>query len=188
LALWIALIVAALTALLVAVLATSNSADQAQLQVVSPLQDKPAPEIAGTLLNGGSGRLSDYRGKWVLVNFFASWCIPCQQEQADLVKFENRHQAAGDAIVFAIRFDDPDEPAIRKLMNDSGAHFPVVEALDANIHWGVTGPPESFLVDPNGIVLAHIIGKVNANALDVLLAEAKAGETSTTVNPARPSG
>jgi hypothetical protein len=51
----------------------------------------------------------------------------------------------------------------------------------------VTGPPESFLVDPNGIVLAHIIGKVDANALDVLLAEAKAGETSTTVAPGSPT-
>jgi cytochrome c biogenesis protein CcmG/thiol:disulfide interchange protein DsbE len=188
LALWIALAVGAATALLVAVLASSKSADQAQLQVASPLQGKPAPEIAGTLLDGGPGRLSDYRNKWVLVNFFASWCIPCQQEQADLVKFENRHQAAGDAVVFAVRFDDPDEPAIRKLMNDSGAHFPVVEALDANIHWGVTGPPESFLVDPNGIVLAHIIGKVDANALDVLLAEAKAGETSTSPSPRSPAG
>jgi cytochrome c biogenesis protein CcmG/thiol:disulfide interchange protein DsbE len=190
LALWIALTVGAVTALLVAVLATSKSAQQAELTTVSPLQGKQAPEITGTLLNGGSGRLSDYRGKWVVVNFFASWCIPCQQEQADLVRFDNRHQTAGDAVVFAVRFDDPDGPAIRKLMNDSGAHFPVLEALDANIHWGVTGPPESFLVDPNGIVLAHIIGKVNANALDVLLAEAKAGEapTPTSVPPVRPSG
>ena len=191
-ALWIALTVGAITALLVAVLATSKSAEQAQLTTASPLQGKPAPEIAGTLLNGGSGRLSAYRGKWVLVNFFASWCIPCQQEQPDLVSFDNRHHAAGDAAVFAVRFDDPDQPAIRKLMNDSGAHFPVVESLDANIHWGVTGPPESFLVDPDGIVLAHIIGKVNANALDVLLGEAKAGEapppTSVPATTTRPSG
>ena len=176
LALWIALSVGAVTALLVTVLATSKSADQLQVEARSPLQGKAAPEITGTLLNGGSGHLSNYRGKWVLVNFFASWCIPCQQEQADLVKFEDRHQARDDAVVFAVRFDDPDEPAIRKLMNDSGAHFPVIEALDANIQWGVTGPPESFLVDPNGIVLAHIIGKVNANALDALLVAAKTGE------------
>jgi cytochrome c biogenesis protein CcmG/thiol:disulfide interchange protein DsbE len=184
LALWIALGVGSVVALLVAVLATSNSADQVEQQAASPLQGKPAPEIAGTLLSGGSSRLSDYRGRWVLVNFFASWCVPCQQEQADLVRFQNHHQATDDAVVYAVRFDDPDLPAIRKLMDQSGARFPVVEALDANIQWGVTGPPESFLVDPNGIVLAHIVGKVNGGALDALLGQAKAVEAPpTSVSP-----
>jgi thiol:disulfide interchange protein len=187
LALWIALAVGAVAALLVAVLATSKSADQVQQQAASPLQGKPAPEVAGTLLNGGAGRLSAYRGKWVLVNFFASWCVPCQQEQGDLVRFQNRHLATGDAVVFAVRFDDPDVPAIRKLMDSSGARFPVVEALDSNIQWGVTGPPESFLVDPNGVVLAHIVGKVNADALDALLGDAKAGEAPPTSAPAPPA-
>jgi hypothetical protein len=61
-------------------------------------------------------------------------------------------------------------------MTKSGAHWPVVDAPDAKVNWGVTGPPESFLVDPNGIVLTHIVGQVSADALDGLLGRAKAGE------------
>jgi cytochrome c biogenesis protein CcmG, thiol:disulfide interchange protein DsbE len=170
---WVALAVGAVVSVLIAVLATSKSAGQVQQEASSPLQGKLAPEISGSLLDGGTAKLSGYRGKWVLVNFFASWCVPCQQEQGDLVRFQNRHQAAGDAVVFAVRFDDPDVGPIHQLMSSSGARWPVVDASDAKIQWGVRGPPESFLVDPNGYVLSHIVGQVNADALDSLLTRAK---------------
>jgi cytochrome c biogenesis protein CcmG/thiol:disulfide interchange protein DsbE len=178
-ALWSALAVAAVVAVLIAVLATSKSAGQVQQQANSPLQGKLAPEISGPQIDGATTKLSSFRGKWVLVNFFASWCVPCQQEQGDLVRFQNRHQAAGDAVIFAVRFDDPDDGPIRQLMNKSGAHWPVVDAADAKIQWGVTGPPESFLVDPAGYVLAHIVGRVNADGLDSLLTQAKSSEVGT---------
>ena len=161
---------------LVVVLATSKSATTEQQQANSPLLGKPAPDISGPLLDGGNGSLSSYRGKWVLVNFFASWCIPCLQEQADLVRFQQHHQSAGDTVIFGVRFDDPDPGAIRSMMTKSGGTWPIVDSPDAKIDWGVTGPPESFLVDPNGIVLTHIVGQVNSDALDALVSQAKAGE------------
>jgi cytochrome c biogenesis protein CcmG, thiol:disulfide interchange protein DsbE len=173
---WIALTVGAVVAGLVVVLATSTSASKVQQEAKSPLLGKPAPEISGSLLDGGTAKLSSNRGKWVLVNFFASWCIPCQQEQGDLVRFQQHHQAAGDAMIFAVRFDDPEAGAIRTLMTKSGAHWPVVDAPDAKIQWGVTGPPESFLVDPDGIVLTHIVGQVYVDPLDTLLSQARSGE------------
>ncbi len=173
---WIALTVGLIVAALVVVLATSTSASKEQQQASSPLLGKIGPDIAGPTIDGGSAKLSDYRGKWVLVNFFASWCIPCQQEQGDLVRFEQDHQSAGDAVIFGVRFDDPEVSAIRTLMTKSGARWPIVDAPDAKIDWGVTGPPESFLVDPNGFVLSHVVGQVNVDALDAVLTQAKAGE------------
>jgi cytochrome c biogenesis protein CcmG/thiol:disulfide interchange protein DsbE len=174
--LWVALAVGAVVLGLVVLLATSKSATTQQQQASSPLLGKPAPDISGPMLDGGTATLSGYRGKWVLVNFFASWCIPCQQEQGDLVRFQQHHESAGDTVIFGVRFDDPDADAIRSLMTRSGARWPIVDAPDAKIDWGVTGPPESFLVDPNGIVLTHIVGQVNSDGLDALLAQARAGE------------
>lgn len=174
---WIALTVGAVVAALTVVLATSTSATKRQQQLAkSPLQGKLAPEISGPGLDGRTVKLSADRGKWVLVNFFASWCIPCQQEQADLVRFEQHHLTTGDAVIFAVRFDDPEVGAIRTLMTKSGANWPVVDAPDAKIQWGVTGPPESFLVDPDGFVLAHVVGQVYADQLDSMLSQARVGE------------
>jgi cytochrome c biogenesis protein CcmG, thiol:disulfide interchange protein DsbE len=173
---WIALTVGAVVTALVVVLATSTAAtkNRDQQMANSPLLSHLAPEISGPLYNGGTAKLSDNRGKWVLINFFASWCIPCQQEQADLVRFQQHHQVAGDATVFAVRFDDPEVSAIRTLMTKSGATWPVVDDPEAKIHWGVTGPPESFLVDPNGFVRAHVIGQINADTLEGLLGQTRA--------------
>ena len=166
-----AVVVGCLAALLVAVLATSKSASQNETVVSTPLQDKPAPNISGPLLNGGNANLDSYRGKWVLVNFFASWCVPCQQEQNDLVKFQNTN--AADLVIFGVRFDDPDVGPLNQMMSKSGAHWPVVDDPNAKIDYSVTGPPESFLVSPNGIVLVHIVGAINDPQLEQILGQAK---------------
>ena len=167
-----AISVGCITALLVAVLATSKGGSNAGVATPSPLQDKPAPEIGGPLVSSGRDQLSAYRGRWVWVNFFASWCVPCQQEQADLVRFQNAH-AGGDAVIFGVRFDDPDVGAIQALMDRSGGHWPIVDDPNAKIDYGVTGPPESFLVSPGGVVLVHVFGQVDTALLERLLSQAR---------------
>jgi cytochrome c biogenesis protein CcmG/thiol:disulfide interchange protein DsbE len=109
-----------------------------------------------------------------VVNFFASWCVPCQQEQGDLVHFQNDHQASGDATILAVRFNDPDVGPIRQLMDKSGAHWPVLDDPQAKFDWGVTGPPETFVVNPKGIVVAHIVGRIYAGQMESLLGNLQA--------------
>jgi cytochrome c biogenesis protein CcmG/thiol:disulfide interchange protein DsbE len=176
-----AITVGCITALLVAVLATSKDASKTTI-APSPLQNKPAPEITGPTLGGGNGALSAFKGKWVLINFFASWCVPCQQEQADLVRFQDNH-VAGDAVVFGVRFDDPDTGPIADLMNKSGAKWPIVDDPNAKIDYSVTGPPESFLVSPGGVVLAHIIGPITDGRLEQVLNQAKLVVTTPNQTP-----
>ena len=72
-------------------------------------------------------------------------------------------------------------------MSKSGGHWPIVDDTNAKFDWGVTGPPESFLVDPDGIVQAHIVGQITENQLESLLGRLEASGppmTGTSPTPA----
>jgi cytochrome c biogenesis protein CcmG/thiol:disulfide interchange protein DsbE len=172
---WIALVAGVAAVALVALLATRDPSQNTA--AASPLISKPAPEVIGKDLHGATVRLSQYRGRYVVLNFFASWCVPCAREHDDLQRFSTHHALAGDAQVVGVLFDD--EPAdARAFFEQRGGDWPVLDdprgkvALD----FGVRGPPESFLVDPDGFVLARIVGEVTDTGLDRLMAEAKKAE------------
>jgi cytochrome c biogenesis protein CcmG/thiol:disulfide interchange protein DsbE len=171
-ALWIAIVIGLSSALLVAVLATRKPAE-ARLSE-SPLLGRPAPTATGTALDGSTVRLADLRGKFVLLNFFATWCVPCQREHPELESFQNRHVATGDATVLAVIFDD-DVKSVRDYLERNGGDWPVLDDPSGKIalDFGVRGPPESFLIDPDGFVISKIVGEVRATSLERLLARAK---------------
>jgi cytochrome c biogenesis protein CcmG/thiol:disulfide interchange protein DsbE len=172
--LWIALSVGVVGALLVAVLATREPAEARFSD--SPLLGKPAPAATGRALDGSTMRLADLRGRYVVLNFFATWCVPCQREHPELSRFQNRHAQTGDATVLAVIFDD-DVPSVRSFFEREGGDWPVLDDPGGKIalDFGVRGPPESFLIDPDGFVVSKIVGEVRADALESLVARAKRG-------------
>jgi cytochrome c biogenesis protein CcmG/thiol:disulfide interchange protein DsbE len=172
--LWIAVGVLVPVFLLVVVFATRPSASTRSVK--SPLLGKPAPAAESTTIDGEAVKLSDLEGKWVVVNFFATWCVPCRIEHSELVKFHEAHQAAGDAAVIGVVFSDSSQ-AVKEFRKDEGGTWPMLTDPGGSIalHFGVSGVPESFLVDPDGIVRSRILGGVRAVDLDRLLAEARAG-------------
>jgi cytochrome c biogenesis protein CcmG, thiol:disulfide interchange protein DsbE len=173
-ALWIAVGVAVPVFLLVVVLATRPAASTRSVK--SPLLGKAAPAAESDTIDGDAVKLSDLEGKWVVVNFFATWCVPCRVEHSELVKFHETHQAAGDASVVGVVFSDSSQ-AVREFRSDEGGTWPMLTDPGGSIalHFGVSGVPESFLIDPDGIVRSRILGGVRAVDLDRLLAEARAG-------------
>ena len=139
----------------------------------SPLIGKIAPPIAGETIapEASAGTRYDLdlqRGQWVVVNFFATWCIPCIQEHPELIEFAERHAEAGDASVVSVVFDD-DRSAVVDFFRENGGEWPVVDGEDVILDWAVAAVPESFLIDPDGRVVERLTGGVTADGLDELL-------------------
>jgi len=167
-ALWVAIALGVLLAFLIGVLATRDSA--ADKMVASPLLGKPAPDIVGKTLGGEQLSLSSLRGRWVVLNFVASWCVPCRQEHPELVDFDTRHRAAGDGQVLGVVFSD--KPGnVRDFLRERGGDWPVLEDPDGQValEFGVRGPPESFVISPGGLVVAKIVGPTTADGLEQIL-------------------
>lgn len=172
-ALWIAVAVAVPVTMLILVLATRPSAESKTVE--SPLLGKPAPAAEGTTVDGQHASLADVRGRWVVVNFFATWCTPCRDEHPDLVRFQDSHRAAGDATILAVVYSDMPS-AVRDFRAKEGGDWPMLTDPDGRIalDYGVGGVPESFLVNPDGIIVSKILGGVRSADLERLLAQAQA--------------
>ncbi|MDQ6840638.1 MAG: TlpA family protein disulfide reductase, partial [Actinomycetota bacterium] len=173
--LWTTLAVAVVVAVLVAVLATAGPVSQVNAK--SPLIGKPAPEIGGPNLLAYPGAppafsLARSPGHWVLVNFAASWCVPCQQEMPQLLTFAARHARTGDAQIVTVAYQQGDQGALAAYFRSRHVTWPVIDDNEAKVSYGVTGIPESYLVDPQGNVVAKLVNGVVADQLDALVAPA----------------
>lgn len=146
----------------------------------STVVGRPAPSTErgfATLDGGDQVRLADFRGRYVVLNFFASWCVPCEQEHPELVRFQQRHAAAGDATVVQVLYNDEPGPAREFFRKRGAGGWPVLIDKEGQfaLDYGVTGPPETFLIDPQGYVLYAAKGAVDQARLEDLLVRAKAG-------------
>jgi cytochrome c biogenesis protein CcmG, thiol:disulfide interchange protein DsbE len=115
----------------------------------------------------GMGEIADYRGKWVLVNFWASWCAPCKTEAPSLESFQKAH-AAEDFTVLGINLDDATDDALA-FVHRYGLTYPQLrdgDGGDRREAYGMTGFPESFLIDPRGHVALIRRGPVDRQYLD----------------------
>jgi cytochrome c biogenesis protein CcmG/thiol:disulfide interchange protein DsbE len=110
------------------------------------------------------------------VNFFATWCAPCEKEHPELRAFAAEHEEIGDAEVVSVVFDD-EKDKVEEFFKEQGGEWPVVfdDQTRIGIDYGVSGIPESYLVDPNGIVRVKLIGGVTRAGLDAQLDAARGG-------------
>ena len=136
----------------------------------SPLFEKPAPEIDLATVEGERVRLSDLRGRPVLVNFWATWCIPCREEFPLMVDAYERHRSDGLEIL-GVLHDDSSEAA-RSFAAEHGATWPILDDAQ-DVAWRAylgVGPPQSYFIDPEGIVRAFSLGPFTATGLTAQLA------------------
>jgi cytochrome c biogenesis protein CcmG, thiol:disulfide interchange protein DsbE len=131
----------------------------------SAMIDKPAPDFSLPALAGGAPlALSDMKGQVVLVNFFASWCVPCRAEHPALMTLA--HDLA--VPLFGIAYKDKPEDAA-KFLADLGNPFRRV-GLDQNgrtgIDFGVYGVPETYAIDRDGRIRWRHVGPLDQAAID----------------------
>lgn len=118
--------------------------------------------------NAGKVSLRDLRGRYVVLNFWASWCVSCRQEAKEIETYWQRSRESG-VIVLGIAIQD--EPASAKQFAAShGKSYPI--AIDSSgkttIDYGVSGAPETFFIDPEGVIRHKETGPVTAELLDSL--------------------
>jgi len=122
------------------------SKGEAKIAVGDPVPDKVLPALDGR----GEGSVADYRGRWVLVNLWASWCVPCRQEAPELDRFARRYKGQ-NVRVLGINVQDNSDDALA-FLRDYEVEYPQLRSVgdERSEAFGSTGVPENFLVDPRG--------------------------------------
>ena len=119
----------------------------------------PAPDFSLESLDGKTTRLSDFRGKAILLNFWATWCGPCKIEMPWFVDLQNQYGSQGLQIV-GVAMDDASKEDIAKFAKDMGVNYPVLIGKEAvgDAYGGVPALPETFLIARDGKIMDKIIG------------------------------
>lgn len=158
---WSAFCVGVVAVALVAVLATRPPATMAMAD--SPLVGKTAPPIVAKTFAGSTVSLSSMRGRWVLVNFFASWCDACRQEEPQLEQFLYARPGGIRTEVLGVLYGDTEGDG-ESFQASEGATWPSVVDDGGLIasDYGVGSLPRSYLVSPTGQVVASIDGAVTS--------------------------
>ena len=144
----------------------------------SPLVAKPAPSFALTLFDGGTLNSKDLLGKTVLLNFWASWCVPCRAEapalEAAWQKYKDR-----DVVFLGVNIQDKEEDA-RAFIKEFGITY--LNGRDESgkiaIDYGVWGIPETFFLDPHGRITYKHAGELRVPVITAKLDEALRGTVS----------
>ncbi|MCZ8513698.1 TlpA disulfide reductase family protein [Paenibacillus filicis] len=140
-----------------------------QIQETANLQEgislgNKAPDFELQSLEGKKVKLSDYRGKKILVNFWATWCPPCRVEMPEIEKFYEEFKSK-DVVVLAINLTQTEKSAddVPKFVHDYGLTFPVALDEKGNVieNYKVVAYPTSYIIDSQGIIQDKYQGAIN---------------------------
>ncbi|MFQ5996248.1 MAG: TlpA family protein disulfide reductase [Dehalococcoidales bacterium] len=125
---------------------------------------KPAPDFKLSNLEGQSVSLSDFRGRPVLLNFWASWCGPCRYEMPFIQEIHEKWSAKGLVVLTVNLQEDPS--LVKEFMEDLGLSFPVLLATnqEVSLAYNLRGIPTTFFIDKDGIIQDRKVGAFTGSA------------------------
>jgi peroxiredoxin len=153
----------ALLAFLLLAAGCQSRLDLVKAQSVKPEKErKPAPEFALKDADGKTVKLSDYKGKVVLLNFWATWCGPCKMEIPWFIDFEKEYKDKGFAVL-GVAMDDDGWDAVKPYLEEKKVNYRVVLGNDqvAEQYGGVGSLPTSILIDRDGRIATVHVGLVS---------------------------
>ncbi|GGJ85118.1 thiol:disulfide interchange protein [Deinococcus aquiradiocola] len=131
-----------------------------------PLVGKAAPDFTLQTIDGGRVSLASLKGRPVVLNFWASWCVPCRDE-APLLRDLSEKQSANGLAVVGVVFSDKDLKSVRSFVQEYALAYPSL--LDPNLNtaitYGVSGVPETFFIDKGGMVRGYDQGGLTRERL-----------------------
>jgi len=158
--------------------------------ITSDPKGQLAPDFALKDIDGKTVHLSDYRGKAVVLNFWATWCPPCKTEMPWLVDLQNKYRGQGLEIV-GVALDEASKDEIAKFARDMRLNYSVVIGDDntADAYGNVQMLPTTFYIDRDGKITSRVIGLTGRGEIEDNMKEALSGKpTSQAANPADKSG
>ncbi|MDH5325229.1 MAG: TlpA family protein disulfide reductase [Gammaproteobacteria bacterium] len=139
-----------------------------------PADSTPASKVDFSLMDihGKQHKLSDYRGKWVVVNYWATWCPPCLEEIPELVDFHEAHKDK-NAVVLGIDFEDVELAKLKLFVEDYFMSYPILRMKPvARSELGIiTGLPTTFLVSPSGELVAQQTGPITKKMIEEFITQ-----------------
>ncbi len=118
-------------------------------------------------MSGEMRSLEEYRGKWVIVNFWATWCPPCLEEMPDLDDFHSRHKDK-DAVVIGVNYEDIGHAQLAAFLDEYLIGYPIwrSDPIADTPLGSVPGLPTTYIIAPDGSVVARQVGPITAEHLD----------------------
>lgn len=167
--------------------AQRTDAGSQMAQLGAKADGKAAPDFDLKTLDGKDLKLSDLRGKGVLVNFWATYCSPCKVEMPWLADFQKQYEDKGFTIV-GVTMDDAKPADIAKFTKDMGVTYPIVLGTDAvGDSYGAQFLPTSVYVDRSGKIVQRVYGLVNRSEIEDNIKKTLATAQVGSVAPAGPA-
>ncbi len=149
-----------------------------------------APDFTRDALNGAPVHLADYRGKVVLLNFWATWCAPCLDEIPQFARWQRQYGPAGLQIL-GVAMDD-EAPPVQHFLQKNPLAYPVVigDTALAKLYGGVLGLPLTYLIDARGNIAGRFLGEADLGAMEAqirgLLSPERPGAAGSPAQPRDP--